>query len=303
MNDTDFVTLLMRFQDGGLTPAELAAFEAAMGVDPAKRQLFADTQLCSMALHHRFRQEAFHVEPAPKKPTSWITRPFAAMAAGLVIGLFGSSIVWTISSPRATTGRLVSLINGSFDQNRLDRGFPQQTGLWSGDEAIIRDGKLHFIAPSSDSADFSGRAISCDVFQLVDLRPLRSSLSPETDSVLDLSADFVDARPPNSNPSISFFCQLYLFQGDPASLYRNWPQAIHDTLASGSAVVTTLGTDAIGKRTLTARCLIPSLADFAVLQIAARPNLRPAKLNSLSVDDVKLTLKTQPSLPVRIVQR
>ena len=308
MNDTDFLAQAMRYQDGVLTPDELAAFETAMRDDPTKRQLFADMQLRSMALHDRFRQEAFQSgcgfsHTPEKKRLTWITRPITAMAAGLVIGLFSASIVWAISSPKATTERLFSLINGSFDEVRIEVGFPRQIGVWSGDEASITDTKLRFIAPGSDTNDPSARAISCDVFQLVDLRPLRHTLSPEGDSVLELSADFLDARPPNTKPSVTFFCQLYLFSGDPSSLHQNWPQSITDTLASGSAQVTTLGTDAKGRRQLTAKCLVPADADFAVIQIAARPNLRPAKLESLFADDVKLTLKTQPSLPVRIVQR
>jgi hypothetical protein len=308
MNDTDFLHLLMRHQDGTLTPDEMTAFEAVMRDDPAKRQLFADTQLRSMALHDRFRQEAFQSgcgfsRTPEKKRFTWITRPITAMAAGLVIGLFSASIVWAISSPKATTERLFSLINGSFEEERLESGFPRQTGVWSGDEASIADGKLRFIAPGSDAGDPSARAISCDVFQLVDLRPLRHTLSPEGDSVLELSADFLDDRPHNTKPSVTFFCQLYLFQGDPAGLHQSWPQSITDTLASGSVQVTTLGADAKGTRHLTAKCLVPAEADFVVIQISARPNLRPAKLESLFADDVKLTLKTQPSLPVRIVQR
>jgi hypothetical protein len=308
MNDTDFLHLLMRHQDGVLTPDEMTTFEAVMRDDPAKRQLFAETQLRSMALHDRFRQEAFQsgcgFSGTPeKKRFTWITRPIAAMAAGLVIGLFSASIVWAISSPKATTERLSSLVDGSFEQSAIGRGFPRESGVWSGDEADIADGKLRFISPGSDSGDPSARAISCDVFQLVDLRPLRHTLSPEGDSVLELSADFLDARLPNTKPSVTFFCQLYLFQGDPAALHQSWPQSITDTLASGSAQVTTLGTDAKGTRQLTAKCLVPAEADFAAIQIAARPNLRPAKLESLFADDVKLMLKTQPSLPVRIVQR
>ncbi len=313
MNDTDFLAQAMRYQDGVLTPDELAAFETAMRDDPAKRQLFTDMQVRSMALHDRFRQEAFQRDTATavceSKRTdrsvcfTWITRPIAAMAAGLVIGLFSASIVWAISSPKTTTERLFSLLNGSFAENRLERGFPHQTGFWSGDEAAIRDGQLRFIAPGSDSGDPTGRAISCDVFQLVDLRPLRSSLNSEGDSVLELSADFRDGRAPNAKPSTTFFCQLYLFQGDLKALHKLWPQTNAEALASGSAQVTTLGSDAKGTRTLTAKCLIPAQADFAVIQLAARPDLRPAKLDGLSADNVRLTLKTQPSLPVRIVQR
>ncbi len=303
MNDTDFLAQAMRYQDGVLTPDEITTLEAAMREEPAKRQLFAETQMRSMVLHDRFRQEAFRIEPAKKRRITWITRPIAAMAAGLVIGLFSASVVWAISSPRATTERLFSLINGSFDENHLASGFPKQTGLWSGDEAAIADGSLHFIATGSDSNDPNAQAVSCDVFQFVDLRPLRHTLNQEGDSVLELSANFLDARAYNTKPSVTFFCQLYLFQGDPTALHHSWPQSITDTLSSGSAQVTTLGTDAKGTRTLTAKCLVPAEADFAVIQIAARPNLRPAKLEGLFADDVKLTLKTSPELPIRTVQR
>ena len=312
MNDTDFLHLLMRYQDSVLTSNELAAFETAMRDDATKRQIFADTQLRSMALHDRFRHEAFqrHTDTSvhassrtERKRFTLFTRPIASMAAGLAIGLFSASLVWAISSPKTTTERLFSLLNGSFDEPRLETGFPRQTGVWSGDETSIADGKLRFIAPGSDSGDPNARAISCDVFQLVDLRPLRRTLSPDGDSVLELSSDFLDARPHNTKPSVTFFCQLYLFQGDPATLHQDWPQNITDTLASGCAQATTLGSDAKGTRTLTAKCLVPAEADFAVIQIAARPNLRPAKLESLFADNVQLTLKTQPTLPVRIVQR
>jgi hypothetical protein len=220
----------------------------------------------------------------------------------LVIGLFSASILWAISAPRMSTERLFSLQNGSFDEKRLERGFPHQTGPWSGDEAAITDdGRLSFISPGGDSRDPSARAISCDVFQLVDLRPLRYTFSQEGDAVLELSANFLDARPQNTKPSVTFFCQLYVFQGDPAMQHKSWPQSITEALSSGSVQVTTLGKDAKG--TLTAKCLVPAVADFAVVQIAARPNLRPAKLQGLFVDDVKLTLKTSPELPIRIVQR
>ena len=303
MNDTDFLQLLMRHQDGVLTLDEIAALEAVMRDDPAKRQLFAGTQLHSMALHDSFRQASFEIKPVPKPRSIWTTRPIAAMAAGLVIGLFSASIVWAISAPRATTERLFSLSNGSFDEQRVEVGFPSQIGVWSGDEASIADGKLRFVATGSDSNDPSAQAISCDVFQLVDLRPLRHTLNQEGDNVLELSASFIDARPHNTKPSFTFFCQLYLFKGDPAAMHLSWPQSIFTAVASGSAQATTLGTDAQGLRNLTAKCLAPAEADFAVVQIAARPNIRPAKLEQIFADEVKLTLKSSPELPIRILER
>jgi hypothetical protein len=316
MNDTDFLAQAMRYQDGVFTPDEVTVFEAVMRDDPAKRQLFAETQLRSMALHDRFRQEAFQCvadfpvcTSAPKRFT-WLTRPIAALAAGLVIGLFSASIVWAISSPKATTERLSSLVDGSFEQRAIGRGFPRESGVWSGDEAdilerIASDGRqvLRFVSPGADEADPAGPAISCDVFQIVDLRPLRVGLAPEADAVLELSARFLDGRPANTKPSVTFTAQIFLFSGDPSDMHAKWPFAAPESLASGSSMLTTLGGDAGCWLHGSTRVFMPSEADFAVIQLAARPNIRPAVLDSLYVDDVRLTLKTQPALPVRLAQR
>lgn len=309
MSDPDFLALCMRHQDGMLSPDETETLERELRADGSRRRMFADTQLRSTALRDHFRRGAFQLPAAHSRPVSWIRRPLAALAAGLLIGLFSVSIVWAISTPRATAERLFALRNGSFEEGSLDRGFPRQTGVWSGDEAEIlprsaKEGSqvLGFLRPGADAADPSGRAISCDVFQLVDLRPLRAQLSAQGESLLELSAGFLDARPHNTKPSVSFFCQIYLFSGDPASVQGKWPQVIPEALASGSAQITTLGSSLPQWQPLVAKCLVPETADFAVIQIAARPNLRPAQLDGLFADDVRLTLKTSPALPIRTVR-
>ncbi len=250
-----------------------------------------------------------------KRRTGWFQwRPLTAAAAGIAIGLFCATVAWAVAAPRvvATAARLFALVDGSFEKQSgaVPSGFPATLGVWSGDEAEFvtgdaREGRrmLRFVSPSSDGSDPQGRAISCDVFQLVDLRPLRPGLSAEGDAVLELSADFLDARRSNTNPSVTFMCQLFLFKGDSEVLHKTWPLNNADTVSSGSADVTTLGGGPAAWKKVTAKCLVPVDADFAVIQIAARPNLRPAILESLFADDIQLTLKTQPRLPVRVVQR
>lgn len=310
MNDTDFLELAMRHQDGALSSAETTAFEAAMQADPTKRKLFTDSQLRSMALHDRFRQEAFRRDLPEKQHREWLTRPLAAMAAGLVCGLFCASLVWAVAAPIVTSERLHALFDGGFEHSQVEAGFPEKTGVWSGDAVEISAGdvghggrQLRFISPQPDAANPHGRAISCDVFQLVDLRLLRPALSKDGDAVLELSASFLDERPQNTRPSVTCFCKIYVFRGDPTRLRETWPLNITDALASGIAEVTTLGGHTAAWKMVTAKCLVSADADFAVIQLAALPNLRPANLTSIYVDDVKLTLRTQPSLPVRIVHR
>jgi hypothetical protein len=310
MNDTDFLELVMHHQDGTLSAADTSAFEAAMQADPTKRKLFTEAQLRSMALHDRFRQEAFRRNLPEKQRRAWLTRPAAAMAAGLVCGLFCASLVWAVAAPIVTSERLHALVDGGFELSQVVAGFPARTGVWGGDVVEISAGdaghggrQLRFISPQPDAANPNGRAISCDVFQLVDLRALQPALSKEGDAVLELSASFLDARPLNTRPSVTCFCKIYIFKGEPAKLRETWPLNITDAVASGIAEVTTLGGSTPVWKTVTAKCLVSAEADFAVIQLAALPNLRPANLASIYADDVKLTLRTPPSLPVRIVHR
>jgi hypothetical protein len=303
--------LLIEHLHGRLPPEKHAALNDLLRRDTEAREWLRtesalETRLRALAVEKAAEDTAhgFEQPRLSSAPTRWLSwRPLTAAAAGLVIGLFSASLVLAVTSPKATTERLFSLVNGSFDDSSVGHGFPHQIGGWSGDDAAIADGKLQFVAAEGDAGDPGTRAIACDVFQLVDLRPLKTLPRSGGEIVLELSASFLDARPANTNPSVTFFCQLYLFQGDPAQMHQTWPKSIPDALASSSAQATTLGRDAKGGRILNARCLLPGEADFAVAQLVARPNLRPTKLEGLFADDVKLTLKTAPELPVRIVQR
>lgn len=313
MKDPEFFESLVRYQDGALSPAEIETFERALMEDPDRRRQFAESQLRSMALHDHFRQEAFRVpeQSSPTTPRPWKPRPALAAAAGLVIGLFGASVVWAISTPDwiATASRVAGLADGSFEHGTIGpigTGFPETTGRWSGDEAALvdLDGRrvLQFVSPGADEAVKGGRAISCDVFQLVDLRSLRPAADGEGEAMLELSASFRDGRAVGTKPSVTFMAQIFLFPGDPASLHRAWPNNLGEALASGAAFVHTTGEAKPEWHRLGAKCLVPPGADFAVIQLGARPNLRPVALESLYADEIELTLTTRPDLPVRVVE-
>jgi hypothetical protein len=184
-------------------------------------------------------------------------------------------------------------------------------GQWGGDHvevvkrlkngATTGERSTRFVAAMADAGNPSSRAIACDLFQLVDLGKLQSTREKSSEVVLELSTKFLDERSQNSQPSVTFFCQIYLFRGEPKDLHEHWPEAIRDSISSGSAEVTTLGES--GWREITARCLVPDPVRFAVVHLAARPNLRVPMPDGLFVDQVELVAKTQPMLPVRDAQR
>jgi anti-sigma factor RsiW len=317
MTDPEFLENLVRYEDSALSPAEIETLERALRDDPGRRREFAAMQLRSTALHDHFRQEAYRTPERAPAPTRrpWKSRPALAAAAGLAIGLFCATVAWGMVSPRAvaTAERLLTLVDVGFEGGGVAAGFPRETGVWSGDaaEVVLAEGMraaegrhtLRFVKAEGDVGNPEGRAIACDVFQLVDLRPLRASLGAGGDSVLELSASFLDARAADSRPSVTFFCQIFLFRGEAGSLHQGWPHCIPEAIASGSAQLTTFGGSGDGWERLTAKSLVSTEADFAVIQVSVRPNLRVPMPPLLFADAVELTLKTQPNLPVRLVHR
>ena len=317
--DTAFLEKAMRYQDGAMTTEECAAFENEMRNDASKRRLFAGAQLRSMALHDRFRQDAFRVVPAPKHRAwfaSLVSRPFAAAAAGLVFGLLCASLAWAVASPRAvaTMARVFALVDGSFEKQsgRLPSGFPTQFGVWSGDESEVmradsaKDGKqaMRFVRAEGDANMPNSPANSCDVWQLVDLRGLRAEAG-DGDATLELSASFLDARK-GKGSRVLFSVRVYAFSGEPSQLHADWPMAIKESLAFGSGVADSWGGAPQKWKQATAKMMLPSGADFAVVQLVATKwttKGQTAEFGEQFADDVRLTLKTQPKLPVRIASR
>jgi len=132
--------------------------------------------------------------------------PWLAAAAGLVIGLFGATVVWAFAHPRAvaTSSRLLSLIDGSFEKGEgmIASGLPTAFGVWGGDRSEIASdgvtpaegkGVLRFLEAEREPALPDYGAASCDVYQLVDLRSLKSE-GTTAETTLELSVHFRDGR-------------------------------------------------------------------------------------------------------------
>lgn len=311
MNADDPEELIESYLDDTLSVAGREALRAWLRSDPAHLKRFADEvlfarQTRAAVLASAGRSAATGWDKAvPRR--HWLPwRSLAAAAAGLAVGLF-------CASPRAvaTLSRLIELADGGFEQGEgpIPAGFPRRISVWSGDEAEVvaspdaAEGRrvLQFLRAGPDLSAPGGQAISCDVFQWIDLRPLRRQLAEGGDAVLEVSARFRDAREAPQG-SVTFTCQVFLFRGQPEVLAGRWPGNLGDAVASGSMSGDFPGGSPRRWEELTARCLIPSQADFAVVQVAARANLRPASLEGLFVDDVRLSLKTQPVLPVRVAR-
>ncbi len=237
----------------------------------------------------------------------WLTwRPLTAAAAGIVLGMLCTSVVFGYSMPRLAQ-RVFELAIPGFElgTGKLPSGLPRRVGIWSGDEVEIivcpdlkpTEGAqvLRFVkAEIQEGLVRSAR--SCDVFQLIDLRSLRDHIKPGEEAALELSADFLDARGA-PGPTVRFACALMLFAGDPAELHTDWPAALDDILSAGKDQID-CGDGLAGRwHRLTARCVFPPGADFALLRVnVAQVNPVPVEFGQQFADNVKLVLKTHRAL-------
>jgi hypothetical protein len=321
----DWHDLIQRYIAGTLTDDEALVLQSALKSDKDLRALYLDYMNLDVALgsHAESRAAVNEILASPmageaKRSTRWLSwRPLAAAAAGIVFGMFCTAVAFGFVMPRAvaTASRLFALVDGSFEMQsgRVAAGFPSVFGVWSGDEAEIvradaaRDGgqALRFVRAEREPALPNYGAASCDVYQLVDLRSLKADAAGG-EAMLELSVQFLDARAEPGEP-VKFIARLYAFAGSPETLPTEWPLSQKEALASGSGAFDSTGGTPRSWHQVTTKVLLPPQADFAVLHLVAHKPKTPAGTDALFgaqfADDVRLTLKTQPALPVQLAQR
>jgi hypothetical protein len=323
MNDDHLDQLISSHLHGTLTSEQSRDLEKRLLHSAADRERFWRESETHAMLHDALQIDlsiSSAISPAKvgkaKRWFSW--RPLTAAAAGIAFGMICTSLVfgYVRSSTEAKASRLSVLLNGSFEKadGRVASGFPSEFGKWSGDDVEIvsgnaKDGKqaLRFVQAKSQPGVANSGAPACDVYQLVDLRPLKSK-AEQGDTTLSLSTQFLDSRD-TAGEKIRFVARLHLFAGEPDGLSEEWPLPKKEALATGSGVALSSGGSPQTWKRVKTRVLLPQEADFAVVHIivnTTEDNLQrttPAKFGLQFADDVRLTLKTQPVVPVRLTQR
>lgn len=243
-------------------------------------------------------------------------RSFAATLVGVLIGAGCASLAWAFAGPSsvATLTRL-DLADDGFEKQteKLPSGFPTRFGIWSGDEVDVIDGgaargkkALRFLRAGGDLSVPNGPANSCDVFQLIDLRPYRR-FAIAGNGVLEVSARFRNAQN-SGDEEVVAGCHLYLFQGEPGELRDSWPHALREAVGVGGRLIPLPAEKRSSSAVPTwhkaaAKVLYAPQADFAVVQLSCRrtrsQSSSPLPLGEQYVDDVELTFTSQPMLPTR----
>ena len=305
--------LVRRYLGGEATLEEARRLESMLAVDAQLRRDYLAYARVEAGLSSKVRPKLVKTA-SPARWFSW--RPLTAAAAGVVFGMFCTAVAFGYVMPRAvaTASRLFALVDGSFEKatGRVASGFPSEFGKWSGDEAEVvirnaKDGKnaLRFVRAEREPTLPNYGAASCDVYQLVDLRSLKADAALG-DATLELSVQFLDDRELVGEP-VKFICRVSVFAGSPEAILTEWPLTQKESLASGSGSFDSKGGSPRSWHQVTTKVLLPPQADFAVVHLVAHKPKTPSGTEALFgaqfADEVRLILKTQPTLPVRLAQR
>lgn len=232
--------------------------------------------------------------------------PWLAAAAGLVIGLFGASVVWAYVVPKPGAPKVLPLAlhDAGFEEGipPIAKGIPDRTEIWSGDFSRVT-GPEQGIVPGEGSnmlkilrADHEAtlpgeRSYVGEASQVIDLRSLRSSIEGR-DAVVEVSAWFNAI----SAESTEFAVKAGTFRGridDAPELWKH-PEEARSWATRSTAADSDPGT----WQRVPVLLAIPEDADFLVLNFAVVgpvPSVDSAAVEFRGhfIDDVRLEL--QPS--------
>ena len=306
MNDERYQALFDAWAESRLNPAEAAELSALLRTDPQALARFRTDAAFHGQLHAALDALNLDQASAPEKTVTITARSRALGIAAtlLAVGLTVVSLGWLLSAraEHAET-RPLGIRDGGFDalKGRTPDGFPSDIFTWGGDpseivSAVGHPTALRFLEAAGEPNIANSPRQSCDVFQVIDLKSVRDRLLTSSEAYVELQANVIDARVEKNAP-VRFISKIYVFEGSPHDIAKNWPPQQDQVLASGAQFHVGLGGKSGEWKTLTTRCVLPPTAGFLVVQIGAgsagQPGRASPKLGEQFADDIRLTLHTR----------
>jgi hypothetical protein len=250
MNRTEHeLELMRRYLEGVASLEETQELEALIVEDASVRQDFLRYTHLDSALAGVRRSQPSARTPRRSVWLSW--RPLTAAAAGIVFGMFCTSVVFGYVVPR-TMERVRTVFSESFESGvtKTVPGLPHETSLWMGDEAEVVASapgskahggvKMLRFVNATYPGENSPRSQWGDVYRLVDVR----GMAGEGRTMARLSASFAQS---SAVAEDRFVCRAEALALDkdlsalPAPLDLAWLQQNNSATGSRRAVLTGTG--------------------------------------------------------------
>lgn len=313
--------LIERHLRGQISEDESRELEAALSAHRDVRDEFRRRCNVDAALRHAATvlqaETAAPVTHHPKERTPdttrrlWLQwRPLAtAAAAGLVIGLFGASVVFGFAYPPP---RSVTLLDENFEgEPSVASKVVLEPDVWRSDHAVIvrpeqgvqpQSGQrmLRFLEEGQQGRNRPAGSHIADVYRLIDLRDQRESVV-EGEMVAHASVR-VNATPIPKNER--FRCEISLFALDAASVPRG-ASYIGTALESEASAMarsgrTYLDSDPASWQRLATEMRLPTNTDYIVVRLHISQSFESHDSRVFTgsyADDVRVTLTRRSPLP------
>ena len=216
--------LIQRYLHGEATDAEVAELDRLLASDRAlRRKLIVETGidagLCEIA-----RERASQPSVVAPRRSVWLSwRPLTAAAAGIVLGMFCTSVVFGFVGQRQVEKKTpLAVVQPSFEdaQMPLAKGFPPAPSLWTGDVAKVvpaengvtpKDGH-HMLR--METTVYGKPVLFPRLYQIIALSPSGSERRE-----IEVSASFASADP-GSSPH--YTVRAYAVNEAPERLGPDW---------------------------------------------------------------------------------
>ncbi|MEK0446482.1 MAG: hypothetical protein RLZZ399_1803 [Verrucomicrobiota bacterium] len=313
MNQEEVTLELIRlYLEGLASEEETRRLEAEILRSPEVRRTFLRYARTDAALAGHRRAALGNLDRAPAFSSPifrWMSRssmwrPLAgAAAAGVILGMFCTSMVWAYVSP--ALAKPVVLMQENFESASapLSAGIPRVAGIWGGDYSELvgehqgvrparGETMLRLVSPAYEGKT-EQNSVRSDMYRVVDLRPFRHEIE-RGEAMVQISALFNSKSPVDTCRSDALIT-LYAFQGSHAfnQAHPMDSRLSQEAIAKVRKSISQLDANPDTWEKLLAEMRLPAEADFLVIHLGMKPtpSAKPAdSFAGLYVDDVRLSL-------------
>ncbi len=189
----ELIPLIHGFLDGTLDPEQAASLNAQLRADSEARDLYlqlTDTHSClavdeGLWIHRSTGSPHAETDLTRARRFSQKTLPLTAAAAGVILGILCSSMVFAYVAPARHRARNIFAEGFESAPQKTTPGIPRSPGTWSGDEAGVsvstravqpHSGQrmLQFLSATHPNEN-SPRSLWGDIYRVIDLSTLADS--------------------------------------------------------------------------------------------------------------------------------
>jgi hypothetical protein len=291
MNRTEHeLELMRRYLDGVASLEETQELEALIVKDASVRQDFLRYTHLDSALAGVRRSQPSVVVPRRSVWLSW--RPLTAAAAGIVFGMFCTSVVFGFVGQRQAVKKTpLPMMQPGFEDARMPlvKGFPPRPSLWTGDVAKVVSAE-HGITPKDghhmlrlETSEKGAPLLFPRLYQIIALPP-----STAEQREIEVNAAFA-AADTNSTPHYSI--RVYAVHEAPEALGADWFASRDEAIAMAATgfdkTPGSMGWQSFGLRIQVPRKARSLVVFFGVKNQAKSPAKLPHYLDAVQVSFIE----------------